>query len=80
MPRLLVLTGVILLMLTPSLNTPQTQAQCNAADQTGRSPIRICRSPEAVKAGDKCFAKRTGRDTSSNVPTALGVEHSAGVK
>ena len=34
--------------------------------------------PEAVKTGDKCFTKQTGRGTSSYVPTALGVEHARG--
>jgi hypothetical protein len=36
--------------------------------------------PEAVKTGDKCFTKQTGRGTSSNAPTALSVERRAGVK
>jgi hypothetical protein len=34
--------------------------------------------PEAVKTGDKCFTKQTGRGTSSYVPTALGVERRVG--
>jgi len=36
--------------------------------------------PEAVKTGDKCFAKETERGTRSYEPTSLGVERGAGTK
>lgn len=85
MPRLLVLTGVILLMAdnsfaqySPDPSPMQCQLIRQAVAQYGFAAARRhalqTYGPEAVKTGDKCFAKRTGRDTSSNVPTALGVE------
>jgi hypothetical protein len=92
MPRLLVLTGVILLMAdysfaqySPNPSPMQCQLIRQAVAQYGFAAARrhalATYGPEAVKTGDKCFAKRTGRDdTSSNVPPALGAERSAGAK
>jgi hypothetical protein len=33
--------------------------------------------PEAVKTGDKCFSKQTGRSRNPDMPTAAGLERSA---
>jgi hypothetical protein len=92
MPRFLLLTGVVLLMAdyafaqdSPDPTPLQCQLIRQAVAQYGFAAARRhaleTYGPEAVKTGDKCFAKRTGQDnTSSNVPTALGAERSAGVK
>jgi len=91
MPRLLLLTGVVLLMADYSFaqDSPDpTPTQCQlirlAVAQYGFAAARRhaleTYGPEAVKTGDKCFTKQSGRGTSSYVPTALGVEQGAGVK
>ena len=91
MPRLLLLTGIILLMADYAFaqySPDPTPMQCQlirlAVAQYGFAAARRhaleTYGPEAVKTGDKCFTKQTGRGTSSNVPTALGVERSAGAK
>ena len=89
MPRFLLLTGVVLLMADYSFaqDSPDpTPLQCQlirlAVAQYGFAAARRhaleTYGPEAVKTGDKCFTKQTGRGTSSYVPTALCVERSAG--
>jgi hypothetical protein len=90
MPRLLLLlTGVVLLMADYSFaqDSPDpTPVQCQlirlAVAQYGfaaaRRHVLETDGPEAVKTGDKCFTKQTGRGTSSYVPTALGVERRVG--
>ena len=91
MPRFLLLTGVVLLMAdysfaqdSPDPNPMQCQLIRLAVAQYGFAAARRhaleTYGPEAVKTGDKCFTKQTGRGTSSYVPTALGVERRAGVK
>jgi hypothetical protein len=88
MPRILLLTGVILLMADYAFaqrSPDPTPMQCQmirlAVAQYGYAASRRhaleTYGPEAVKTGDKYFTKQTGRGTSSNVPTALGVERSA---
>jgi hypothetical protein len=79
MPRLLLLTGVILLTADYAFaqNSPDPM-QCQminlAVAQYGFAAARQHAlenyGPEAVKTGDKCFAKRMGRGTRS--PTARG--------
>jgi hypothetical protein len=91
MPRFLLLTGVVLLMTDYSFaqdSLDPTPMQCllirQAVAQYGFAAARQhaleTYGPEAVKTGDKCFTKQTGRGTSSAVPTALGVERGAGGK
>ena len=91
MPRLLLLTGVILLMAdyafaqySPDPTPKQCQLIRSAVAQYGFAAARRhaleTYGPEAVKTGDKCFTKQTGRGTSSYAPTAPGIERSAGVK
>ena len=80
MPRLLLLTGVVLLMADYSFaqDSPDpTPTQCQlirlAVAQYGFAAARRhaleTYGPEAVKTGDKCFTKQSGRGTSSYVPT-----------
>jgi hypothetical protein len=91
MPRFLLLTGVILLMADYSFaqdySPDPTPMQCQlikqAVAQYGFAAARRhaleTYGPEAVKTGDKCFTKQTGRG--SYVPTQrFAVERSAGVK
>jgi hypothetical protein len=89
MLRFLLLTGVILLMADHAFaqySPDPTPMQCQmiklAVAQYGYAASRRhaleTYGPEAVKTGDKCFTKQTGRGTSANGPTALGVERSAG--
>ena len=91
MRRFLLLTGVILLMADfafAQYSPDPTPMQCRmirlAVAQYGYAASRRhaleTYGPEAVKTGDKCFTKQTGRGTGSNVPTALGVERSAGAR
>jgi hypothetical protein len=89
MPKLLLLTGVILLMADYSFAQDPTPVQCQlirqAVAQYGYAASRRhaleTYGPEAVKTGDKCFRKQTGRGgTNSYIPTALRFEGSAGVK
>ena len=79
MPRLLLLTGVILLMADYSFaqySPDPTPMQCQlirlAVAQYGFAAARQhaleTYGPEAVKTGDKCFTKGR-RDTSSYAPT-----------
>jgi hypothetical protein len=88
MLRILLLTGVILLAANHSFaqNSPDpSPMQCQlirqAAAQYGFAASRRhaleTYGPEAVKTGDKCFTKGTGRDTLSK---AAGAERSAGMK
>ena len=76
MPRFLLLTGVVLLMADYSFaqDSPNpTPMQCQllrlAVAQYGFAAARRhaleTYGPEAVKTGDKCFTKQTGRGTSS---------------
>ena len=91
MPRFLLLAGIVLLIGDYSFaqDSPDpTPMQCqlirSAVAQYGFAAARRhaleTYGPEAVKTGDKCFTKHAGRGTSSNVPTAFGVERSAGLK
>ena len=91
MPRFLLLTGVVLLMADYSFaqDSPDpTPMQCQlirlAVAQYGFAAARRhaleTYGPEAVKTGDKCFTKQTGRGTSSYVPTSLGAERGVGTK
>ena len=79
MPRLLLLTGVILLMANYAFaqDSPDpTPMQCHlirmAVAQYGSAAARQhaleTYGAEAVKTGDKCFTKQEGRDTSSYAP------------
>jgi len=89
-PRILLLSGVILLMpdysLAQSYPDP-TPMQCQlirwAAAQYGFAAARQhaleTYGPEAVKTGDKCFTQQTGRGISSHA-SAIGIERNAGVK
>jgi hypothetical protein len=79
MPRFLLLTGVILLMAdysfaqdsSPDPSPMQCQLIKQAVAQYGYAASRRhaleTYGPEAVKTGDKCFAKRRGRGTGSDV-------------
>jgi hypothetical protein len=80
MPRLLLLTGAILLMADHAFaqNSPDpTPMQCQlirwAVAQYGFAAARQhaleTYGPQAVKTGDKCFTKQEGRDTSAYAPT-----------
>ena len=80
MPRLLLLTGVILPMVnyafaqdSPDPTPMQCQLIRSAVAQYGFAAARQnaleTYGPEAVKTGDKCFTKQEGRDTSSDAPT-----------
>ena len=80
MPRLLLLTGVILLMAnyaftqdSPDPTPMQCQLIRSAVAQYGFAAARQhaleTYGPEAVKTGDKCFTKQEGRDTSSDAAT-----------
>jgi len=92
MPRLLLLTGVVLLIadycFAQDYSPDPTPMQCllirQAVAQYGFAAARQhaleTYGPEAVKTGDKCFTKQTERDTSSHEPTSLGVEHGVGAK
>jgi hypothetical protein len=88
---LLLLTGVVLLLADYSFaqDSPDpTPMQCllirQAVAQYGFAAARQhaleTYGPEAVKTGDKCFTKQTGRGTSSIVPTTSGVERGAETK
>jgi hypothetical protein len=86
MPRFLFLTAVILLMAhysfaqdySPEPSPMQCQLIKQAVAQYGYAASRRhaleTYGPQAVKTGDKCFAKRTGRGVSS------GIERSATAK
>ena len=86
MMRLVVLAGIILLIADYSFAQEPTPMQCQlirqAAAQYGYAASRRhaleTYGPEAVKVGDKCFTKQTGRGASSYAPTAAGFERSAG--
>jgi hypothetical protein len=91
MSRLLLLTGVTLLMpdysfaqYSPDPTPMQCQLIRSAVAQYGFAAARQhaldTYGPEVVKTGDKCFTKQTGRDANSHAPTALGIERRAGVK
>ena len=92
MPRLLLLTGVVLLIADYSFaqdySPDPTPMQCQlirqAVAQYGFAAARQhaleTYGPEAVKTGDKCFTKPTGPGPSSYVPPALGAEGNARVK
>jgi hypothetical protein len=80
MPRLLLLTGAILLMADYAFaqySPDPTPMQCQlirlAVTQYGSAAARQhaleTYGPEAVKTGDKCFTNQEGRDTSSYAPT-----------
>jgi hypothetical protein len=81
MPGFLLLTGVILLMADYSFaqdySPDPTPMQCQlikqAVAQYGFAAARRhaleTYGPEAVKTGDKCLIKQTGRGTSSYVQT-----------
>jgi hypothetical protein len=82
MPRFLLLTGAILLIADHSFaqySPDPTPLQCQlirlAVAQYGYDAARRhaleTYGPEAVKVGDKCFTKQTGRGTA---PTTFGVE------
>ena len=86
MPRLLLLTGVILPMANYALaqySPDPTPMQCqlirSAVAQYGFAAARQhaleTYGPEAVKTGDKCFTKQEGRDPSSNAPTEKDYPH-----
>ena len=88
-PRFLLLTGVVLLMADYSFaqeSPDPTPMQCQliklAVAQYGFAAARQhaleTYGPEAVKTGDKCFTKQTGRGT--RPPTTLGVERGSGEK
>ena len=80
MPKLLLLTGVILLMAnyafaqdySPDPTPMQCQLIRSAVAQYGFAAARQhaleTYGPEAVKTGDKCFTKQEGRDTTSYAP------------
>ena len=86
MLRLTILTCGLLLLAGSSFAQEPTPLQCQlikqAVAQYGYAASRRhaleTSGPEAVKTGDKCFAKQAGRGTSSYVPTAF--ERSAGAK
>ncbi len=86
MPRLLLLASAVVLIADYSFAQEPTAMQCQlikqAAAQYGYAASRRhaleTYGPEAVKIGDKCFAKQSGRGTSSYAPTAAGFERSAG--
>ena len=90
MPRLLLLTGVVLLIADYSFaqySPGPTPMQCQLIRvavarygfaAAGQHALETY-GPEAVKTGDKCFTKQTGRDP-SYVPPALGGDGNAGVK
>ena len=88
MPRLLLLTSVILLMADYSFAQDPTPTQCQqikqAVAQYGYAASRRYAlenyGPEAVKTGDKCFTKQARRGTNPYAPTVVGFERSAGVK
>jgi hypothetical protein len=92
MPRLLLLTGVVLLIadycFAQDYSPDPTPMQCllirQAVAQYGFAAARQhaleTYGPEAVKTGDKCFTKQTERGSGSDEPTALGVERRAGAK
>lgn len=88
MPRFLLLTGVILLMAdysfaqsSPDPSPMQCQLIRQAVAQYGFAASRRhaleTYGPEAVKTGDKCFAKGTGQRNNLRAP---GVERSAAAK
>ncbi len=89
MPRLVLLTGAILLMADYAFAqyTPdpmQCQQIRQAAAQYGYAASRQhaleAYGPEAVKAGDKCFTRHTKRITISHVPRKGRFLRSAGIK
>jgi len=91
MSRLLLLTGVVLLIADSSFaqNSPDpTPTQCllirQAVAQYGFAAARKhaleTYGPEALKTGDKCFTKETAGGTSSYEPTAFDAEHRTGTK
>ena len=91
MPRILLLTGVFLLMADHAFaqySPDPTPMQCQmiklAVAQYGYAASRRhaleTYGPEAVKTGDKCFTKQAGRGTGSNGPTPISVERGAGAK
>ena len=91
MARFLVLAFVVLLMpdyslaqSSPDPSPMQCQLIKQAVAQYGFAAARRhaleTYGPEAVKTGDKCFTKQTGRGGSSDAPAAARVDRSAGVK
>ena len=88
MVRVLLAAGAILLLADysyaqgPDLDPMQCEQLRQAVAQYGYAAARRhaleTYGPEAVKTGDRCFTKQTGRGTSSYVPTALGVERRVG--
>jgi hypothetical protein len=91
MPKFLLLAGLVLLIADYSFaqDSPDpTPMQCQlirlAVAKYGFAAARRhaleTYGPEAVKTGDKCFTKQTGRGTSGYVPAAPSVEQRAGVK
>jgi hypothetical protein len=92
MPRLLLLTGVVLLIanycFAQDYSPDPTPTQCllirQAVAQYGFAAARQhaleTYGPEAVKTGDKCFTKQTERGTGSYEPTSPGVERGVGTK
>ena len=92
MPRLLLLSGVVLLFadycFAQDYSPDPTPMQCQliklAVAQYGFAAARQhaleTYGPEAVKTGDKCFTKQTERDARSHEPTSSGVESGPGTK
>jgi hypothetical protein len=92
MLRLLLLTGVVFLIadycFAQDHSPDPTPMQCllirEAVAQYGFAAARQHAlenyGPEAVRTGDKCFAKQTERGSGSDEPTALGVERRDGAK
>jgi hypothetical protein len=73
MLRLLLLTGVVLLIADPAFAQEPTASQCllvrQAVAQYGFAAARRYAlehyGPEAVKTGDKCFTKQAARGSRS---------------
>jgi hypothetical protein len=88
MRKLLFFAGLILLLTDYSFAQDPSPMQCQlikqAVAQYGYAASRRhaleTYGPEAVKTGDKCFSKQTGRGTNSYIPTPTGFERSAGTK
>jgi hypothetical protein len=91
MPKFLVLVGFSLLMTGSSFaqNSPDpSPMQCQmiklAVAQYGYAAARQhalqTYGPEAVRTGDKCFAKGAGRGMGARTSGELSVERGAGMK
>ena len=92
MPRLLLLTGVVLLIadycFAQDYSPDPTPMQCllirQAVAQYGFAAARQhaleTYGPEAAKTGDKCFTKQTKQRPGSDESTGLGVERGAWTK